>query len=1015
MNLAEQQWLDELHDDVEPWELEHFQDEAEREAAFTGELLFGTGGIRSTMGIGPARMNRITIARAAQGLADYLNSHGTEEANEPDVAIAFDTRCHSRDFAGTTASVLAANGIHVHLFKDPVPTPVLSFTVRQLSCNAGVVITASHNPMEYNGFKVYGPTGDQATDVLARGVQTCISRVDTFIGPQSLMLGEGIGQGKIDLLGDELVDSFVEAVLAQSPGVDCSNIGVVYSPLNGTGLKPAKKIFQAREIRYRLIEAQCAPDGTFPTCPKPNPENPQAMHLAMVRAQVDGADLALASDPDADRIGVAVSHGGEMRLLTGNEVALLLLDFVCQATKLPQDPVAVTTIVSSPLADEIARRNGIELRRTLTGFKYVGEQMDLLEQKGQTDRFILGFEESCGYLRGSYVRDKDASVALLLVCEMAAWHKGQGRDLVEALEDLYLRYGNMADGQVSRELPRKTMDALMSRLRQDPPTNLGDIPVVGVTDYSHGADMPATGVTNSKQTLPPSNVLEYRLEEGSKVLLRPSGTEPKVKAYVFASGNSEDEAKGKLDMLVDDVKQLLGEDNKAGEGSMLNVVLLSGGSGTRLWPLSNGARSKQFLKVLRDDEGKPESMVQRTVRLIRRENKDVNITIATSASQVDAIEMQVPKPYELSVEPERRDTAPAIMLAAANVAWKQGAEPSSTVVVMPIDTYADPAYYANVQQLDAAVQADAADIVLLGVEPTYPSEKYGYIVPKTTGSSVWPVARFTEKPDQQEARKLISQGALWNCGVFAFKLSYLLTLISYFAQETTYEGLRGAYQTLPKNSFDYEVVEKAKGVAVVPCSGTWKDLGTWNTLCEELAEPTAGRVWLDKPTCSNVHVINETDIPVVVSGMKNAVIVATLDGILVSDKAASSHIKSLVTEASQDRPMYERRRWGEYKVLENSQLEDGAETLVLSVTLNRGQQFYYQRHQYRTETWYVKSGEGKFVLDGKVNRIQAGDIVRALPGQMHALYADVDIKLVETQMGSPLDLNDIERFGCFWD
>lgn len=1013
---AVQEWLDALDGSIEPWELNRFEDAAEREAAFSGQLHFGTGGIREIMGIGPARMNAVTIARAAQGLANYLHQQGGTEGAPLSVVIAYDSRRHSEDFAHVTAGVLAASGIHVYLFQHCVSTPILSFSVRELRCDAGVVLTASHNPMEYNGFKVYGSTGDQATDALARGVQSCIAEVPMFPVPAQMAMDKGIASGAIELVGEELIDRFVVAVLKQSTGVDCSDIEVVYSPLNGTGLEPAEKIFRARSIGYKIIDAQRLPDGTFPTCPKPNPENPQAMHLAMVRAQVDGADIAVASDPDADRLGVAVNHHGEMRLLTGNEVALLLLDFLCTAGKDVNSPIAVTTIVSTPLADTIALKNGIELRRTLTGFKYVGEQLDLLEHKGQADRFLLGFEESCGYLRGSYVRDKDAAIALLLVCELTAWHKAYGRDLVDALESVYGRYGHMVDRQICIELTQKQIAATMLHVRANMPAEIAGISVERVIDYSKGAPMPIVGSTApSRQTLPPSNVLEFRLVDGSKVMLRPSGTEPKVKAYVFAAGTSQTEADEKLRCLCEGVKVLMGTNKHSEVSSMLNVVLLSGGSGTRLWPLSNGARSKQFLKVLRDDAGNPESMVQRTIRLVRRENEDVSITVATSAAQADAIGLQVEQPYELSLEPERRDTAPAIMLAAANVAWKQGAKPESTVVVMPIDTYADPEYYANVAKLDAAVQSGVADIVLLGVEPTYPSAKYGYIVPKVADGDVRPVARFTEKPSEERAAELIQAGALWNCGVFAFKLSYMLNLIAKYSDATTYESLHDAYRDLPKKSFDYEVVEKATSVAVVPYAGAWKDLGTWNTLSEELAEPTSGKVWLDEDTCSNVHVVNETNLPVVVAGLSDAVVVATSDGVLVSDKTASAHIKGLVEDASEDRPMYERRRWGEYRVLDTNNYEDGTTVLTLSVVLQEGQQFYYQRHEYRTESWFVKKGYGEFVLDGKIMGLKPGDSVRALPGQIHAIRALSTMEMVESQMGNPLDLTDIERFGSFWD
>lgn len=1011
-----QAWFDALCDDVEPWELERFDDAAEREVAFSGELRFGTGGIRALMGIGPARMNSITIARAAQGVADYLLARDVPGPISP-VAIAYDTRRHSEDFAQVTAQVLVGNGVHVHLFRRPVPTPVLSFAVRELGCCMGIVLTASHNPMEYNGFKVYGSTGDQATDVLARDIQARIQAVDMLKGAHAIPLDQAERAGLLSYVGDELVDSFVLAVLRQSVGVDCSHVRVVYTPLNGTGLAPARKVMDHLGVSYELVDAQKEPDGTFPTCPKPNPENPKAMHLAMVQAQVDGADLALGSDPDADRIGVAVRHGDEMRLLTGNEVALLLLEFLCQRAALPKDAVAVTTIVSSPLADAIAQSHGVELRRTLTGFKYIGEQVDLLDQQGRADRFVFGFEESCGYLRGSYVRDKDSLVALMLVCELCAWHKAQGRDLVDALEDLHERYGYMVDRQVSCASSRKAIEGLMARVRSNPPQSLAGLAVERAIDYAKGAPMPVVdGHGPGGQTLPPSNVLEFRLADGSKVMLRPSGTEPKVKAYIFAAGTSLELAGSKLDILERYVHALLGAERRDDDmSSMLNVVLLSGGSGTRLWPLSNGARSKQFLKVLRDEAGRPESMVQRTVRLVRQENPDAALTVATSAVQVDSIGLQVDRPYELSIEPERRDTAPAIMLAAANIAWDQGADPESTVVVMPIDTYADPQYYANVRKLDEAVQSGVADIVLLGVEPTYPSEKYGYIVPSVATGDVRPVARFTEKPDEATALGLIDQGALWNCGVFAFRLSYLLGLVARYSDARTYEDLRQAYRDLPKNSFDYEVVEKADSVAVVPYAGSWKDLGTWNTLSEELAEPTAGRVWSQEGPEDNVHVINETNLPVVVAGIHDAVVVATSDGILVSDKETSAHIKGLVSQASEDRPMYERRTWGEYRVLDMEEYEDGQKALTAAIALDAGKQFTYQRHQFHSESWTVKRGRGEAVVDGKIQELAPGKTVWIAKGQLHAVRAVTRLEMVELQMGESLDRADIERFGYFWN
>lgn len=449
---------------------------------------------------------------------------------------------------------------------------------------------------------------------------------------------------------------------------------------------------------------------------------------------------------------------------------------------------------------------------------------------------------------------------------------------------------------------------------------------------------------------------------------------------------------------------------------MIHIVLLSGGSGTRLWPLSNEARSKQFLKVLRDGEGKPQSMVQRTFEWIARIPASKDITIATSESQAASIEMQLPKSaYSLVLEPERRDTAPAIMLACTHLACKQGANADDTVVVMPIDTYADQIYYGKVVELDAAVQMGVADLVLLGVEPTYPSEKYGYIVPTSREGTIWSVKNFREKPDEKGAKELIKCGALWNCGVFAFRLGYLMEMLREYMGAETFESVHTHYVKLPKNSFDYEVVEKAASVAVVPYSGTWKDLGTWNTLTEEMADTAAGRVVLDETTCDNVHVVNETGLPMVVAGLADTVVVATHDGILACGKAASASIKPQVEAAAASRPMYERRRWGEYRVLDASVYPDGSKSITKELVVEAGRQLSYQRHLHRSEVWTVVSGDGEAVLDGDVRAVSSGSVVRVEPGRLHSVRAFGGLCIVEVQLGEVLEEGDIERVGWFWD
>lgn len=447
---------------------------------------------------------------------------------------------------------------------------------------------------------------------------------------------------------------------------------------------------------------------------------------------------------------------------------------------------------------------------------------------------------------------------------------------------------------------------------------------------------------------------------------------------------------------------------------MIHLVLLSGGSGTRLWPLSNDARSKQFLKVLRDEDGNHVSMVQRVFSQIGRVPADLDVTIATCESQKGSIEAQVSGGYSLVLEPERRDTASAIMLACAHLSSEQGADPRDTVVVMPIDTYADQAYYDRVSGLDEAVSSGAADLVLLGVEPTYPSEKYGYIVPSSREGAVWPVVRFKEKPSEPEANDLVAAGALWNCGVFAFRLGYLLGVLDRYLDSAGFEDVARRYAELPKMSFDYEVVERALSVAVVPYSGAWKDLGTWNTLTEEMADEHAGRAVVDAATCANVHVVNETGLPLVVAGIADSVVVATPDGILVSGKDVSAHLKPLVAKAAESRPMYERRRWGEYRVLDSSAYPDGTVSLVKELVVEPGRQLSYQRHAHRAEVWTVASGKGEVVLDGEALPVGPGSVVSIAPGRMHAVRAFEEMHVVEVQMGCILEEGDIERFGSYW-
>lgn len=447
----------------------------------------------------------------------------------------------------------------------------------------------------------------------------------------------------------------------------------------------------------------------------------------------------------------------------------------------------------------------------------------------------------------------------------------------------------------------------------------------------------------------------------------------------------------------------------------IHVILLSGGSGKRLWPLSNGTRSKQFLKVLRDENGNHISMVQRVYSQIKRVDADLDVTIATSTSQKDSIERQLDGEYSLVLEPEQRDTAPAIMLACSFLASERGVEDDDPVVVMPIDTFASQSYYDSIVDLAQAVTENVSDLVLLGVEPTLPSTKFGYIVPSSRAKRPWPVDSFREKPDGETAKELFSHGALWNCGVFAFRLGYVLNILSsYIDSDCSYNEVLGRYAELHRNSFDYEVVEGASSVSVIPYAGQWKDLGTWNTLSGEMADPYAGRIVVDNHTCKGVHAINETGLPMVIAGIEDAVVVATPDGILVSGKERSAQIKVLVSRASETRPMYERRRWGEYRVIDMSVYSDGQKSLTKELVLDAGAQLSYQRHRRRAEVWTVVSGEGEAVVDGEERSISQGSVVEIRPFQMHSVRATGELHIIEVQSGDLLEEEDIERFGYFW-
>lgn len=444
----------------------------------------------------------------------------------------------------------------------------------------------------------------------------------------------------------------------------------------------------------------------------------------------------------------------------------------------------------------------------------------------------------------------------------------------------------------------------------------------------------------------------------------------------------------------------------------MKIILLSGGSGKRLWPLSNDARSKQFLRLLTRPDGEPESMIQRVVRQIKDAGLTDDIVVATGINQKDAIESQLGDALSIVTEPCRRDTFPAIVLACSYLASK-GTPADEPVIVMPCDSYTEAQYFKVIGRMAHAVSDGVADLVLMGIRPTYPSAKYGYIVPaeKAEGDGAQPVKRFTEKPDVPTAENLIAEGAFWNGGVFAFRLGYLSDIAARVMPGMDFKALRNNYATLPKISFDYEVVEKATSVAVMPYAGQWKDLGTWNTLTDELEQPFHGNVVVED--CGNSYVINELEIPVVAIGAKSMVIAASPDGILVSELAKSENLKHLVDGLGK-RPMYEERRWGEYKVIDYIEFKDGNCALTKQLTLRPGCSISYQRHSFRTETWTFINGEGELVLNGERRTVKAGDVITIGSGEMHALRATTPLTFIEVQQGTSLVEDDIERFDFEW-
>ena len=523
---------------------------------FAVALKFGTAGLRGVLGAGTNRMNIYVVRQATQGLANWVKTQGGSQS----VAISYDSRINSDVFAKTAACVLAANGIHVRIYDALMPVPALSFATRYYKANAGIMITASHNPAKYNGYKAYGPDGCQMTDDAAAIVYAEIQKTDVLTGAKRIPFEEGLSSGMIQYVGEDCKEALYDAIKARSvrPGL-CKTAGLklVYSPLNGSGLVPVTRVLHDIGIDdITIVPEQQYPDGRFPTCPYPNPEIFEALKLGLELAEKSGADLMLATDPDADRVGIAIRcPDGSYELVSGNEVGVLLLDYICQGRiekgTMPANPVAVKSIVSTPLADAVAKSYGVEMRNVLTGFKWIGDQIARLEAAGQVDRFIFGFEESYGYLAGPYVRDKDAIIGSMLICEMAAYYRSIGSSIKERLEEIYAKFGRYLNKVDSFEFPglsgMEKMAGIMDGLRKNPPAEIGGYKVASVTDYQ---DTEKTG-------LPKANVLIYALEGGATVVVRPSGTEPKIKTYFTTLGKDLAQAQAQKDRLAAAVKPLL--------------------------------------------------------------------------------------------------------------------------------------------------------------------------------------------------------------------------------------------------------------------------------------------------------------------------------------------------------------------------------------------------------------------------------------------------------------------------
>ncbi len=541
-------------------------DEEAKNDRFYRELEFGTGGLRGVIGAGTNRMNVYTVKKATQGLAEYILEGGVTKR----VALSYDSRIKSDYFAKATAEVLAANGIEVHIYTELMPTPMLSWAVRALSCGAGVMVTASHNPAKYNGYKVYGADGCQVTLEAAETILGKINNIDVFEGVKSVDFDDAVKSGMVKYIGESVIDAYIAKVKEQGLHTDLvaqSGLKVVYTPLNGTGNKPVRRVLKEIGINdVVVVPEQENPDGNFPTCPFPNPEIREALQYGLNLCAVEKPDLLLATDPDCDRVGIAVPDGDGYELFTGNEVGALLLEYICKERlalgTMPENPVAVKTIVTTDITKAICAKYGVELREVLTGFKFIGEQIGWLEEKGEDNRYIFGFEESYGYLAGGYVRDKDAVVASMLICEMAAFYRTQGISLIEARRRMYAEYGvyfnKLENFTCEGASGMQRMKEIMADLRANAPAAIGGVKVLAVADYAASTKKCCESGKVEALTLPKSDVITFYLEDDASVIIRPSGTEPKIKVYYTTKGADNAAATALQGALSADFTKILG-------------------------------------------------------------------------------------------------------------------------------------------------------------------------------------------------------------------------------------------------------------------------------------------------------------------------------------------------------------------------------------------------------------------------------------------------------------------------